>query len=462
MPKIGYLQAFGNFWRYYANFSGRTTKEAFWKAFFVVQLISLALSVPIFPMMLRMIKSAGSFLADAIAGNYMAGATADLSGFDYGAFGYIMIVSLYSLVTIIPLFALYIRRLHDIDRHGAHCLLFFIPFAGIIIMLVMLTRDSAPYDVYPGRPGGPYPYEQPSPYGQRPPYGQQQPYGQQTPYGQTPPNTQRPYGQPSNGQFPPYTQQPYEQQPYRQPPQYGQPSPYTQQSSGQPVPYGQQPYYNMPPQRPRGFAPYAGGNAAMVAIVLSLIVYVISSGYNLWASDHYTEQMTDLIEDMTSDVLGADYGSGFLPIPELDPYIPEIPEIPGYGDDKFGADDDWGDELTAEEQIIVDNVKADVLEGFPEFTIEEVLLSRVDEDGLVWDYYEEDIEEGIVGYVTATGFDPDTVDLVYADFTLTTDGRILLSNLMIGDRDEYDQRAKALYGDWYRNMLTYGGKAKAT
>jgi hypothetical protein len=219
----------------------------------------------------------------------------------------------------------------------------------------------------------------------------------------------------------------------------------------------------MPPQRPRGFAPYAGGNAATIAIVLSLIVYVVSSGYNLWASEHYTKQMTDLIEDMTSDVLGADYGSGFLPIPELDPYLPEIP---GYGDDEFGAGDDWADdyddELTAEEQIVVDNVKADVLEGFPEFTIEEVLLSRVDEDGLVWSYYEEDFEAGIVGYVTATGFDPDTVDLVYADFTLTTDGRILLTNLMVGDRDEYDQRARALYGDWYRNMLTYGGKAKAT
>jgi hypothetical protein len=188
---------------------------------------------------------------------------------------------------------------------------------------------------------------------------------------------------------------------------------------------------------------------------------VISSGYNLWANDHYTEQVTDLIEDMTSDMLGADYGNGFLPIPDTEPYIPEIP---GYGGDEFGADDDWdddhNDELTTDEKNVVDRVKADALDGFPEFSIEEVLLSRVDEDGLVWDYYDEDYEEGIVGYVTAMGFAPATLDLVYADFTLTADGRTLLTNLMIGDRDEYDQRAKELYGDWYRDMLTFGGDAR--
>jgi hypothetical protein len=323
------------------------------------------------------------------------------------------------LVTIIPMISLYIRRLHDIDRHGAYFLLYLIPFAGIIIMFVMLTRPSAPYDVYPGRSGGPYPYPHPYGYGSQPPYG----------------------GQASYRQPAPYQQQPYQQQPYQQ------------------QAYGGQPYYGGFPQRPRSFAPYAGGNTASAAIALTVIVIVLSAGYNMWASGYYTVQITNLIDDMTSEMTDGGYGNGFLPLPDYEPYVP------GYGEDEYGEDDwldDFGEEeITAEEQAVIDTVKEETLEGFPEFTIEDVLLSRVDEDGLDWDYYDEDFEEGIVGYVTATGFEPESVDLVYADFTLTEDGRILLTNLMIGTRDEYDQRAKELYSNWYRDMLTFGGNGKA-
>ncbi|MDR0875411.1 MAG: DUF805 domain-containing protein [Clostridiales Family XIII bacterium] len=413
MPGIGYLQAYGNFWRYYADFSGRTTKEAFWKAYFVVQLINLALSIPIYPMLLRMMESAKSLVAEAFinmgAGLPSAAPPADLSGFDYGAFAYIMAVGLFSLVTIIPMIALYIRRLHDIDRHGAYFLLFCIPYAGIIIMLIMLTRPSAPYDVHPGQPGGPYPYAP------RAPYGQQQ------------------VGQPS---------------PYTQRPQYGQPSPYTQQSYGSSGPYTQPPARILL-QRPRRFSPYAGGNAAALAIILSIIVYAGTIGYNAWASVHYTEQMMKIIESATEDLNDWSDSDVFdtLPMPDQIPFDPYIP-------------DDEGVELTPEQQAAVDRVKEGTIDGLPEFTIEEVLLSRADEDGLIWDYYDEAADESVEFYVTARGFAPETLEIIYADFSMMSDGRIVVTNIMIGDRDEKDQRAKELYDDWYRNMLTYGGNAK--
>jgi uncharacterized membrane protein YhaH (DUF805 family) len=404
IPKIGYLQAYGNFWKYYADFSGRTTKEAFWKAYFIIQLINFALSIPIFPMMLKMMESAKSLVAETFI-NMGAGITpttpsADLTGFDYGSFAYIMAIFLFAFVMIIPMIALYIRRLHDIDRHGAYFLLFCIPYAGIIIMLVMLTRPSAPYDVHPGQPSGPYPYE-------------------------------------------PRPQQ----------------APYVQQQYGYPGPYGQQPAPVLL-RRPRRFSPYAGGNDAAAAIILSIIVYVASMGYSFWASAHYTEQMMELIENATEDMSDWNYSDSFdsLPIPDLDPHEPYLP-----GDDYYG--DEWSDlgggELTEKELAATDQVKTGTIDGFPAFSIEEVLLSRVGDDGLRWDYYEESFETDVLFSVSAAGLDPETYDLVYASFSMMSDGRIVVTNIMIGDRDEYGQRAREVYDDWYRNMLTYGGAAKS-
>jgi uncharacterized membrane protein YhaH (DUF805 family) len=50
----------------------------------------------------------------------------------------------YSLVLIVPSFAVSIRRLHDTNRSGFSLLLFLIPLAGIIILIIYLTQDGTP------------------------------------------------------------------------------------------------------------------------------------------------------------------------------------------------------------------------------------------------------------------------------------------------------------------------------
>jgi len=47
---------------------------------------------------------------------------------------------LYLLATFLPVLALAIRRLHDTDRSGAWALLFFVPFIGWLVLLVLHRR----------------------------------------------------------------------------------------------------------------------------------------------------------------------------------------------------------------------------------------------------------------------------------------------------------------------------------
>lgn len=446
MPKIGYLQAFGYFWKYYADFSGRTTKEAFWKAYFFLQLINLAMAIPMYPMMTRLMKSMESIFVDIINNadyGYMTNPYAfDSISLDPGAMAYYIFVMLLSLVMFIPTISLIVRRLHDIDRHGAFVLLIlFVPIANIIVLFVMLTRPSAPYDVYPGQSGGPYPYQ---PRQNTPPYQGQYPgYGQQAPYGQQ-------YGQSQQyGQGQPYGQNQQYSGPYTQQQQYPQSQPYNQQA------YGQQQYYRTQ-AKPRRFSPYAGGNEATPAFVLTIVVYFSSIVFSAWAAQYYVNQWVEMIEDMIpAPSYSWEDESNNLPLPG-DDYNPFLP----YEDDYDDYDKYWDDKLTEEELAAIDVVREGTLEGLPDFTIEEVLLSRVSEEGLSWNYYDETFEEGFDYYVTATGYSFDKLDWVYADFAVMDDGRIVISNLMIGDRDEYDQRAKTLYGDWYRDLQTYGGSKK--
>ena len=50
---------------------------------------------------------------------------------------------LYFLATIIPSYAVSVRRLHDIDRSGWWVLIVLIPFVGIVL-LVWAAQDSSP------------------------------------------------------------------------------------------------------------------------------------------------------------------------------------------------------------------------------------------------------------------------------------------------------------------------------
>lgn len=50
----------------------------------------------------------------------------------------------YSLAALLPGIAVATRRLHDTDRSGWWQLISFVPFVGIVVLIVFLCQDSRP------------------------------------------------------------------------------------------------------------------------------------------------------------------------------------------------------------------------------------------------------------------------------------------------------------------------------
>lgn len=65
-----------------------------------------------------------------------------LFGSSFGGFGPVYII--YGLAVIIPSWAVYVRRLHDVGKSGWYILIILIPIIGIIWMLVLLSTGSQP------------------------------------------------------------------------------------------------------------------------------------------------------------------------------------------------------------------------------------------------------------------------------------------------------------------------------
>ncbi|MFA7259468.1 MAG: DUF805 domain-containing protein [Aeromonas bestiarum] len=90
-------------WRRYADFSGRSSRKEFWM-FMLVTLMCIALDVGI----------------------------NGLSGLEVG----------YSVVSTIPMVAVIVRRLHDIDRSGWWGWIFFVPGVGPFALIYLLARQA--------------------------------------------------------------------------------------------------------------------------------------------------------------------------------------------------------------------------------------------------------------------------------------------------------------------------------
>ena len=106
-----YLEAF----RKYAVFGGRARRAEFW--YFVL-----------FNFIVAAVLALIGGLIGAAVGNGYAGI---LSG-------------IYGLAVIIPTLALWVRRLHDIDRTGWWVLINLIPLVGPIVLLVFALTPGAP------------------------------------------------------------------------------------------------------------------------------------------------------------------------------------------------------------------------------------------------------------------------------------------------------------------------------
>ena len=386
--EIGFFKAYGTFWKYYANFGSRTSKEVFWKAYLLHGIFILATLSPIY------------YVYDSII------VRGDLS-----ARIWLAPLIIYSLVTIVPTIALIVRRLNDTDRNGCWLFLFLVPFAGQVIFFIMLTKPSSPYDVYPGRSG-------------------------EGPYGQP----QNPYAPPQNPYAPPQNPYALPQNPYTLPFQY---------------------YRPLPP--PRKYAPQAGGNKAALAIVLSIIITATSGVYGLVCNDYLYNNFDRYIETLFGDMFGTGI-EGFYENPYgwgNDPWAEENPGGYGYpwdNDDNWNDDPGyyWGEEeqTPEEEAAIIDFVRESTLWDFNEFTIEEVLLSHIDEYTIEWECAADYSGTYPIYFIYVSGTAIDDFVSIYASFDVYDDGTIEIFNLDDGERDEYYEDALEMYGEWYANMMS--------
>lgn len=123
---FGFGESVKNFFKGYVDFKGRATRAEFWWAFLFMAIIGVVLFLIEWPAILSAMLTGALPLVPTYP---------DL--FPYMIPSYIFMFAL-----IIPSLALYWRRLHDTGRSGLYFLLFLIPFAGFIIMIVFCCQES--------------------------------------------------------------------------------------------------------------------------------------------------------------------------------------------------------------------------------------------------------------------------------------------------------------------------------
>jgi uncharacterized membrane protein YhaH (DUF805 family) len=106
----------------YANFNGRARRSEFWYFTLCNIIISLIFYIP---MVFSIILTASN--------------NEDISILFFLFYGIFLI---YQLGIFLPNLAVFIRRLHDINKSGWNILVYFIPIAGPIMIIIWLCRDS--------------------------------------------------------------------------------------------------------------------------------------------------------------------------------------------------------------------------------------------------------------------------------------------------------------------------------
>jgi len=104
---MGYRQAYEEFWKRWQDFSGRSSRAAYWKVF----LINLVIGV-----VLNLLEVRSSALG--------------------------LVYLLYTLAAIVPGLALDIRRLHDTNRSGWWLFIGLIPILGWIVLIYFFACPS--------------------------------------------------------------------------------------------------------------------------------------------------------------------------------------------------------------------------------------------------------------------------------------------------------------------------------
>lgn len=115
---MSFIDAIKSYFKNYATFKGRARRSEFWFTVLFTFLVSAALSI-VFPGPTEMVWNMEIEQSSAAE-------------------------NLWSLATLVPSLAVTWRRLHDVGRSGKCFFFIFIPLAGIIMLLIELTKDSQP------------------------------------------------------------------------------------------------------------------------------------------------------------------------------------------------------------------------------------------------------------------------------------------------------------------------------
>lgn len=106
VPQVGFVEAIKLFFSKYADFSGRARRSEYWWVVFFNILVGT---------LLRQIAGDDSFVP-----------------------------AIWNLAVLIPSIAISVRRLHDVGKRGTYYLWNLLPIVGQIMMLIQVTKDSAP------------------------------------------------------------------------------------------------------------------------------------------------------------------------------------------------------------------------------------------------------------------------------------------------------------------------------
>lgn len=105
------FKAYKTMWKYTFNFYSLERRKDFWMAILLSLIINLCLWISCFISIWMMIPTL-----------------------------------LYSLISLLPIISMSVRRLHDVDISGKYLFFIFIPLAGFVLVLVKLASISA-YDI---------------------------------------------------------------------------------------------------------------------------------------------------------------------------------------------------------------------------------------------------------------------------------------------------------------------------
>ena len=115
------IQAYKNFFKGYADFTGRSTRSDFWWVWLMNSILFLPLYIFYFQMALNDTEETDPILGVAIISVYM----------------------ILAIVLFTPSLAVKVRRLRDAGLHWAFIFLHFVPMGGIalLVLLAMPTKE---------------------------------------------------------------------------------------------------------------------------------------------------------------------------------------------------------------------------------------------------------------------------------------------------------------------------------